>query len=345
MSQSRPTRRAPAVSDAHPITWRGGVHIGGTEIWCDARRAREVCFVSCAHAVDASRHGQLIATQVTLDLLARADAKLQPRSELSVPYNRPFTIGTRRLELVRSGHSVGSAALLLDLEGHRILYAGAVNPAGGGLGGAADVRACDTLIIAARYGDSRFVFPEPGDAAAAVSAFVAEVHAHGGMAVLLVTSPSKGIDVAHRLSADKIQVIAHRSIHHAAQRIRGRVELPKLRRWSGKPPRTAGPMRALVWPIAARAALSTVELPGHSKLALVSGDAQDAETLARCEVDAAFVWSNRADHARLLEYVDTSGARRVYFTDRHARVLAAALDRPKRRAFAVGPPVQMSLFR
>ena len=32
----------------HPVVWRDGVHVVGTPIWCDARRARELCFVSRA---------------------------------------------------------------------------------------------------------------------------------------------------------------------------------------------------------------------------------------------------------------------------------------------------------
>jgi len=333
------------MADVGEILWRGGVHIGGTEIWCDARRAREVCFVSCAHAVEASRHGQLIATQITLDLLSRADKKFQPQSQLAVPYGRPFTLGTRRLELVRSGHSVGSASLLLDSGGQRILYAGPVNPAGGGLGDTADLRAADTLIIAARYGHVGLAFAPVDQVAAAVIDFVRDVHESGGLAVLLVTSPSKGFDVAHRLSREKIQVIAHRTIHHAAQRVRARVELPKIRRWAGKPPRTAGPVRALLWPLHLRDALRKVALPAASKTALVSGAAAEPGVEQRIDADALFAWSNAADYRRLCEYVDASGARRVQVTGRYARELAAALQTDKRTATALGPPEQLGLFK
>lgn len=327
------------------IHWRGGVHIGGTEIWCDARRPREVCFVSCAHAVEACRHDQLIATQITLDLLSRAHKKLQPQSQLAVPYGRPFTLGTRRLELVRSGHSLGSASLLIDTGSQRVLYAGPVNPAGGGLGDTADLRACDILVISARYGHEQLSFPPVDDAAAAVVAFVREVHERGGLAVLLLTSPSKGFDVAHRLSREKIHVIAHRSIHHAAQRIRARVELPKIRRWSGKPPRTAGPVRALLWPLHLRSALDKVTLPDRSKIALVSGAAAEPDAHKRFASDALFAWSNAADYQRLREYIDASGARQVYVTDRYARELAAAIRTNKRDAMPLGPPVQLGLFK
>ncbi len=332
------------AANAVDIRWRGGVHIGGTEIWCDARRAREVCFVSCAHAVEASRHGQLIATQLTLDLLSRADAKFQPISQLSVPYGRPFTLGTKRVELLRSGHSIGSASLLINVDGHRVLYAGAVNPAGGGLGGEADVRACDTLVINAHYGQRGLSFDPVHQVCEAVSAFVHEVHDKGGLAILLVSSASKGLDVAERLSRGKIHVIAHRGIHHAAQRIRARVELPKIRRWSGKPPRTRGPVRALLWPLHLRAALDKLPLPEHSNVAVVSGAATELDAHQRYRADALFAWSNAADHKALVDYVDTCGATNVYVTGRCARTFAPSLERKGRRASALGPPIQLSLF-
>ena len=36
-----------------PVTWRDGVHLTGTPIWCDARRRRDVCFVSRADRIGA----------------------------------------------------------------------------------------------------------------------------------------------------------------------------------------------------------------------------------------------------------------------------------------------------
>ena len=58
-----------------PVTWRDGVHLTGTPIWCDARRRRDVCFVSSADRVGRTGHGQLIGTPITLALLgARATA-------------------------------------------------------------------------------------------------------------------------------------------------------------------------------------------------------------------------------------------------------------------------------
>lgn len=363
MSVQRPAT-TPGV-DHSPVTWRDGIHLHGTPIWCDARRARDVCFVSCAHAAGASRHGQLIATASTLALLGPDPHGTQ----LAVPYGRPFTLGAVRLELLRSGHTLGSASLVADVGGQRVLYAGAIDPRGNGLGGAADLRACDALVIAATYGHPRYRFPLADQVKAEVAGFVDEVMTEGGVAVLLVSSPSKALDVACWLATQgMIQLFGHRSVCAAVRRLRDtHPTLPRVRRWSlqsGNSPTAGDPSvsqdmvlddvgaapvtgpapgsAVLLWPAQQRHALGT--LPAGSRTALVSGRALDPEQLAVLNVDAAYAWSNQADHDDLIAYIDSCGARDVFLTHRHAEALATALDSESRRVRALGPPLQMPLF-
>jgi putative mRNA 3-end processing factor len=329
------------------ITWRDGIHIHGTPIWCDARRARDVCFVSCAHALSSARHGQLIATAPTLALL---DAQAYG-SQLSVPYGRPFTLGTVRLELIRSGHGLGSASLVADVGDRRVLYAGAVNLRGGGPGGAADIRQCDTLAVAASYGDPRFRFPNLDEVVARVMDFVHEVTCAGGVAVLLVSSASKAMDVASRLGdllaagpsgagSTQPAFFAHRGYADAALRLRpAHPTLPRLRRWPGKPP--GG--HVLLWPAQRRDALPG-PLPAASRVALVSGNALDSEIVTALAVDTGFAWSNQADCEELIQYIDTSGATHVFLTGRFAEALVRRLGGSRRLFHALGPPRQMNLF-
>src|SRR5262245_63134645 len=100
----------PPTPRPSPIEWRDGVHIVGTPLWCDARRAREACFVSSALVPEAGRHKQVIATAETLALLPEAS-----RQPLAVPFGRPFTLGNVRLELFPSGLIPGAASLQVDV--------------------------------------------------------------------------------------------------------------------------------------------------------------------------------------------------------------------------------------
>jgi putative mRNA 3-end processing factor len=324
-----------------PVIWRDGVHILNTPIWCDARRSQEVCFVSAAHAIPASRHGQLIGTATTLSLLPSAGDGLGAESRLPIPYDRPFTLGTRRLELLRSGHALGSASLSITVDGQRILYAGTIQPHGSELAGAAGCRPCDALIISATYGDPQFALPHPDAAAADALAFVQEVTARGGAAVLLVSSPAKALDVLVMLARAEIPVAGHRSHALTAQRVRASgIVVPPLRRATGAAP--AG--SALLWPADARARLDAVQLPAQSRIALVSGAAAHADAIRAIRADTGFAWSNQADFQALVEYVEGAGAERIYTTGVHARRFAEAITKPGRAAAPLAPPEQLALF-
>src|SRR5688572_15918157 len=202
-------RRAVNGRGGEAVTWRDGVHITGTSIWCDARRARDVCFVSAPDRIVRASHGQLIATRETLVMLGPAadDAR---SAHLAVPYGRPFTLGAVRLELVPSGHGLGAAGLWVDHAGTRVLYAGAI--ASGlhvGLGAPAELRTCDALVVDAPYGAPEHRFPPAPEAAAAVVAWAQQAVAAGATAVVLVTSASKGLDVAAELARAGLEVVAH----------------------------------------------------------------------------------------------------------------------------------------
>src|SRR5262252_5360605 len=101
--------RRPREAPTPPVTWRDGVHLTSTPIWCDARRRRDVCFVSSADRVGATGHGQLIATPTTLALIGKRGRS--QTGHLAVPLHRPFTLGTLRLELIGSARGPGAAAL------------------------------------------------------------------------------------------------------------------------------------------------------------------------------------------------------------------------------------------
>ena len=337
--------RASAPAADQPVLWRGGVHIGGTPIWCDARRARELCFVSRADRVPASPHGQIIATSETLALLSRQGRGPAAASELAVPTGRPFSLGTLRLELFRSGSALGAASLSVDLGDRRVVYAGSVNPRGGGLGGAADQRSCTVLVVDAQYGDARFRFPPVEEAVSETLALCRRVCDAGGAVVLLVTSALKGLDVAHRLGAAGVasgEPLAHRSIHHAAQKLRnaGR-EVPPVRRFAAS---RVQPASVLLWPAGRRAQLDRVGLPGGSEVVLVSGLAADRDALARARAAHGIAWSSQADHAALRRYVEESGAASIHLVGRFADQMAEELAGRGLSARPLGPPVQMSLF-
>jgi putative mRNA 3-end processing factor len=318
-----------------PVEWRGGVHLRGTHLWCDARRTREACFVSSALVSEARNHRQIIATQTTLALLPGAGAlaaKRAPRA-LAVPYARPFTLGDLRLELFPSGAMPGAASLLIDTGGRRVVYAGRIDTAPGRLGGAAEVRACDVLVLDAAFGHPRFAFPPAADVLAEVRAWVDATLAEGRTPVLLAPPLALGLDL---LAALGRPIRAHRALVEAARRLRALgTPLPPAQRLP------AAPGDVILWPPARREAAAIAQLPG-ARVALVSGWARDPDTVARLRVDAAFPLAEQAGHEALVAYARATGAATIYLLG-GGDVTRAFVERGV-RALRLGPPEQLTLL-
>jgi putative mRNA 3-end processing factor len=289
-----------------PVVWRDGVHIAGTPLWCDARRARELCFVSSALVPDARRHRQIIATQATLDLLPEPPARA-----LAVPYGRPFALGDLRLELFPSGPMVGAAALLVDLGPTRVVYAGPVDPRRG-----AEARACDLLVVDAT--GVRFEPPAPVDALAGIAAWVDAELGAGATPVLLASPLSTGPELIERLGATR-PLRAHRAFVDAARKLRelGR-PLPPVLRFAGPP----APGTVVLWP------------PG-------SRDAPAMRALRRVSMTEV---SDPRDGPSLVAYVAATGARTVFLVGASDDRLERALVERGLEARRFGPPEQLALF-
>lgn len=303
------------------MVWRDGVHLTGTPIWCDARRRQDICFVSSVERVLRSGHGQLIATPMTLALLDGGND-----GHLGVPLRQRFTLGTVRLELIPSGRGFGAAALHADIAGRKVLYANTVRTVSGGAGDAAEVRACDALVVGAPFGEAHHVFPPLARVMDETVAWASSQLAAGRRPVLFVDGVLDGLEVARTLTAGGIAVSGHRAIRDAATR----AVLPPLAT-IGKEP------RAVIWPDTDHAGLAKAIAGKGFATALVSGRAIEGGA----GYDAAFAWATAADRAQLLGWIEAANARAVFVTGACADAIAAAVGSHAR---VIGPPQQMALF-
>jgi putative mRNA 3-end processing factor len=313
------------VTTPAPAVWHGGVHLGGTPIWCDAPRRRELCFVSAIDAVGPIRHGQLIATTTTLGLLRGHSPTPLADSQLAVPLGRPFTLGELRLELFASGHLLGAASLKVEGPAGAVVYGGVVHPEGSALAGPGDVRRADCLIVSGRYGHPRFRFPPRADAVAAIAERIDRILGRGGSCVLVVDSDGLGLEVIAAL-ARTAPVLASRRI----------CDLARSARQLGYAIPRSRVLRAPLRPgnvVVATADRIPAERPRGSEVIPVSG--RDA--------DPDVVISDGADWSGLLDYIEQSSAREVLVTERLEPELELELRRRGVLASPLGPPEQLPL--
>ena len=313
--------RTPAARADAPVTWRDGVHLTGTPIWCDARRRRDVCFVSSADRIAAAEHGQLIATPITLALVAPRVGGGMGAGHLAAPLRRPFTLGTLRLELIPSGRGLGAAALHVDSRGRTVLYAGPVRTTADR--DPAEVRTSDALVVAAPFGKPHHTFEPVADIAGALAAWARTQLVAGIAPVAVVDSAVDGLEVAARLAADGIAVSGSRALRDAARRLENLETLPDLK--ITKEPR-----------LLVRVASDKATLPPNAVSALVSGRAIDGHT----GFAAGFAWSFAAGRTQLLAWIEQTRAKDIFVTGACAETIVAQLGK---RARMLGPPHQMSL--
>lgn len=339
-------RRSRSTAIA-PVTWRDGVHLTGTAIWCDARRRRDVCFVSAADRLPLGKaRAQLIGTPLTLALLGASEGNL------AVPLRQRFTLGTLRLELIASGRGPGAASLYLEGAGKRMLYAGPVRPYDGTRVSAADVRACDTLVVDAPFGASKKKFPALDGVIDRVLAWARKQLAASRRPVLRVDTALDGLEVASVLAAEGFALAGAKPIREAAARMAALTDATLLRKkttngTTGRPvsaipggrsskptPAIAAPtkeLRATLWldrdipEVVTDQPHATARLSGHSTTT----------------TEVSFAWPHAADRSSLLEWIEGTRAKEIYVTGGSAEAIVKALGA---RAKYLGPPQQMSLF-
>ncbi|MBI4512028.1 MAG: hypothetical protein HY698_20520 [Deltaproteobacteria bacterium] len=311
------------------------MHIVGTPLWCDARHARDACFVTSARVKEARRHRQIIATETTIQLLTQAGRRAG--AELAVPLGRPFSLGNLRLELFPSGHVVGAASLAVDLPMARVVCAGTVNPNGEGFAGRAEIRRCDVLVIDASPFHQREPAPPRADVVRDLMDWVEKVRGAGETPVLLAEPLGAALDVMAALEgtpvrAPRLMVEQVRVLRQAG------LGVPLPRRLNG-PPR---PGEVVIWPPSPLGAAGLARLR-TSRLALVGTWAADPTFLAELRVDAGFPLLDQAGHADLVDYIVQTGAREVYLTGGGGE-LVRELESRAIQARLLGPPTQLSLW-
>lgn len=102
-----------------------GLHIADSILWLDSHLNGELSFLSSAAALTRTKVPQVIATEETVKIL---EACRKKPTALVCQYNRPFSIGRLKMELLPSGSILGGASLYVETEKGRVLYAPCLQP-------------------------------------------------------------------------------------------------------------------------------------------------------------------------------------------------------------------------
>jgi Cft2 family RNA processing exonuclease len=316
------------------VTWERGVSLVGHDLWLDPQVMRGRAFVSHAHTDHARRHDHAILTQATLDLLT---PQRRPRRATVLALDQPFPLATAAVTLHDAGHMLGSAQLIFEHEGWRLLYSGDLKVRR--LNGAATpIPRADVLVLESTYGRPYFRFPEPALVFEAIVAWIRRAQAQNVIPVLLANALGKAQELMLALGPLGFRfALEERCVPIARAYQEAGAELPDWIPLDGGLPLED---RVVMAPPAGKEAIRL--LPRH-RTALVSGWAQDPLFWPRFGADSAFAFSDHCDFAELCEVVERTGARQVYTVHGFTEDLATHLRARGVRAHPLAITEQLGL--
>ncbi|QHL89701.1 ligase-associated DNA damage response exonuclease [Sphingomonas changnyeongensis] len=157
-----------------------GIYIPAADAWIDPSRPKPRALVTHGHADHArGGHGCVWATPATLAIM---DARYGPQQAVPVDHGAVLNLGDVAVRFVPAGHVLGSAQIVLDHRGERIVVSGDYKRRADPTCLPFEPVACDVFVTEATFGLPVFVHPDTGDE---IDRLLAAVHANPDRAVLL----------------------------------------------------------------------------------------------------------------------------------------------------------------
>jgi Cft2 family RNA processing exonuclease len=315
------------------VTWDRGITLVGHDLWLDPLTIRDLAFVSHAHTDHTRRHRMAVLTASTLALLP---AERQPHATRVVPLGETFSLGEATLTLHDAGHMLGSAQLLFEHGGCRLLYTGDLRLRHGGGQPDTLIPRAEVVVIESTYGRPHFRFPDPDTATELVARWCRRAVESRVTPVLLAHAMGKAQEIMLALAPYGFRfALEERCVPFARGYEAAGVALPDWVPLDGEPGD-----RVVVAPPTGKDAVRRLD---RYRTALVSGWALDASFWRVFGADQAFPLSDHCDFDELLEVVRRSGADQVYTVHGFPEDLARHLRKRGIRAHALQATEQLAL--
>jgi len=301
------------------LSLRNGLQIGGVPFVLDASRPEQFAFASHAHADHCGRHRRVLCTPATADL---ARSRFGKSETITIVFGQLADVEGTEVTLFSAGHVLGSAQILMTVEGQRILYTGDLKPAGGKTAPPAAIPACDILIIETTYGRPEYVFPPVEKTIEQLVLIIKRAFIRGLTPVILAYGLGKAQETMALLEDQGFAFACHRSVYDIVEIYR-KHRLPL----SGAELFSADHLRGKV----------VMMPPGMSRsrewrsiknpyTVFLSGWAVD-NSPHKLAVDLLLPLSDHADYPQLLDFIEKTGARMIYtvhgFSELADRLMAA----------------------
>ncbi|HON06788.1 MAG TPA: hypothetical protein PLW02_01670 [Verrucomicrobiota bacterium] len=301
-----------------------GIHFPEIGLWLDSKQSAsddEIVFVSHSHYDHISKHKEVVLSIPTSRLMkVRSKSK---RKEHKLEYfkrtNFKFKDKEFSLTLLPAGHILGSAMLLIEVEGSSILYSGDFKLNSLYAAEKCAPQKADCLIMETTFGKSEYKFPPIKEVEKQIISFCKTTLSEKFTPVLLAYSLGKSQDLLSILAKEDLPILVHTQIHKLTQIYREfgykfpNYEIFSRRKMKG---------RVVIYPPSA-ANIDELFSGKPIKTAAITGWAINKN--AGLRVDEAFPLSDHSDFYELIDFVRVVNPKKVFTTHGFASEFAAVL--------------------
>ena len=187
-----------------------GLHLSDSILWFDSQGSGELSFLSSADAAEKKPNvPQVIATEETVKIL---ETYRKRPNALVCQYNRPFSIGRLKMELLPSGSVLGGASLYVETERGRLLYAPQLQTQRIATVRQMQLKRANTLILGAFHPDPNAPMPPRKKERDRLVEVIKKYLAQGQYPVVLCKAVATAQEVTKLLTDEGLPLAVHSTI-------------------------------------------------------------------------------------------------------------------------------------
>ncbi len=288
------------------VEYREGLYLPDIDLWLDADGSRERCVISHAHSDHIAEHRAIVATPETARIFRHRRGEADVTTQR---YGERRDYGRYALTFYPAGHCLGSAMILVEADGERLVYTGDFKLRPNVAAETAVIPTCDTLVMESTFGDSLYRFPPDVATFDRLYAGVERALSDDRVPVVLAYALGKSQEALELLLRRGYRVTLHGSVWNVTEIYR---ELGV--EFSGtyeKYDRAQLQGRVLITPPGCRKQAMVQNIERRYIIMLTGWALHKSAPYMYKDVDLVLPLSDHADYDDLLRIVKESGAQRI----------------------------------
>jgi Cft2 family RNA processing exonuclease len=196
------------------VEYSEGLYLPDIDLWLDADGPREHCVISHGHSDHIAQHRSIVATGETARIFRHrcGEAEVEMLS-----YGERRDYGHYALTFYPAGHCLGSAQILVEALGERLVYTGDIKLRPNAAAETAVIVPCDTLVMESTFGDPVYNFPPDIETFERLYAAVDGALSDERVPVVLAYSLGKGQEALEILLRRGYRVTLHGAVWNVSE--------------------------------------------------------------------------------------------------------------------------------